>query len=59
MKQLLNTDELIAHMKQKGIKFDIISEQDAADFLSGNNYYMKLASYRTNYSKYTMGPKTG
>lgn len=59
MKQLLNTDELITHMKQKGIKFDIISEQDAADFLSGNNYYMKLASYRTNYPKYTTGPKTG
>lgn len=51
MKVLLNTDEMIEHMKTKGIKFQIISEQDAKQFLEENNYYMKLASYRTNYQK--------
>ena len=59
MKQLLTTDELIAHMKQKGITFQITSEQNAQNFLSQNNYYMKLASYRENYPKYTSGTKTG
>ena len=59
MKQLLTTDELIAHMKQKGITFQITSEQIAQNFLSQNNYYMKLASYRANYPKYTSGAKTG
>jgi hypothetical protein len=38
-------------MKSKGIKFTIISEEDAKLFLENNNYYMKLASYRTNYDK--------
>ncbi len=59
MKQLLTTDQLIAHMKGKGITFNIISESDAKSFLTENNYYLKLASYRTNYAKYTSGSKTG
>lgn len=59
MKQLLTTDELIDSMKNRGIKFNIISENEARLFLSENNYYMKLASYRTNYSKYTTGKKQG
>lgn len=59
MKLLLTTDELIEHMKQKGITFHIIPEEDAKSFLQGNNYYMKLASYRADYPKYTTGSRTG
>lgn len=51
MKQKLSIDELITHMKNKGIKFDIVSEQDARKFLTYNNYYLKLASYRANCDK--------
>lgn len=51
MKLLKTSDELIAHMKIKGIKFDITKEEDAKIFLQNNNYYMKLASYRANYDK--------
>lgn len=51
MKLLKTSDELIAHMKAKGIKFDIVKEADAKTFLQNNNYYMKLASYRANYDK--------
>ena len=57
MKLLLTTDQLISHMKSKGITFNIISESDAKVFLQENNYYMKLASYRENYSKYSTGKK--
>ncbi len=57
MKPLLNTDEMIQHMKEKGIKFNIISENEAKKFLTESNYYMKLASYRTNYSKYGVDSK--
>lgn len=59
MKPLLTTDQLIAHMKSKGITFNIISEHDAKVFLMENNYYMKLASYRKNYPKYLTGSKIG
>ena len=51
MKLLKTSDELISHMKIKGIKFDIAKEDDAKAFLQNNNYYMKLASYRANYDK--------
>lgn len=51
MKLLKTSDELISHMKIKGIKFDIVKEEDAKRFLQNNNYYMKLASYRANYDK--------
>lgn len=59
MKTLFTIDELITHMKSKGIKFNIISEEQAKSFLCDNNYYMKLASYRKNYPKYQTGKKEG
>lgn len=59
MKSLLSTDELIAHMKNKGITFQITPENEAKHFLQQNNYYMKLASYRANYPKYASGAKEG
>jgi len=42
MKSLLSIDEQIEHMKDKGISFKIVSEENAKDFLRYNNYYMKL-----------------
>lgn len=59
MKKLLSVDELIQHMKSKGIKFHEVSEADAKDFLLKNNYYMKLASYRANYEKNDVGKRIG
>ena len=59
MKPLLTVDQLISHMQNKGIKFEIETVENAKIFLSQNNYYMKLASYRYNYKKYKNGPKTG
>lgn len=59
MKPLLTIDELITHMKDKGIKFNICTEEEARDFLTNNNYYMKLASYRSNYKKISYGPNEG
>ena len=59
MKNLLTAEELIAHMKNKGIKFNIIDENEARVFLSNSNYYMKLASYRTNYEKHREGLNIG
>lgn len=59
LKEMLNTDELIQHMKDRGVRFDIIKEEEAKDFLTNNNYYMKLAAYRTNYQKRTEGKNAG
>ncbi len=59
MKELLSIDELIKHMKSKGITFNEVSESDAKVFLQKNNYYMKLAAYRSNYEKCPTGKRTG
>lgn len=59
MKQLLSIEELIQHMKNRGITFNEISENDAKQFLQNNNYYMKLAAYRANYYKCDTGKRQG
>ena len=59
MKQLLSIEELIQHMKNRGITFNEISENDAKQFLQNNNYYMKLAAYRANYDKCDIGKRQG
>lgn len=60
MKKLLSNEELILHMKEKGITFKCVSEEAAIDFLSNHNYYLKLASYRFSYPKYGNGhPRQG
>lgn len=58
-KPMLSVDQLIAHMQEKGIKFEIMSEADAKQYLHMNNNYFKLTSYRKNYPKYTTGAHTG
>lgn len=59
VKPMLKVDDLIVHMKSKGIRFDIYSEEDAKQYLDRNNNYFKLSSYRKNYGKYTTGPNEG
>lgn len=41
----------MAHLKEKGVLFNIDSEEKALEYLSKNNNYFKLRSYRTNYAK--------
>lgn len=59
MKQILSIEQLIEHMKNKGISFNEVSEIDAKEFLQNNNYYMKLAAYRANYEKCLTGKREG
>ena len=42
MKVLKTSDELIVHMKGKGIKFDIVNEEEAKEFLQNHNYYVQM-----------------
>lgn len=51
MKELYSITQLIAHLKAKGVKFEKISEEEAAKFLENNTYYFKLAAYRNLYPK--------
>ena len=51
MKKKLSTEELIAHIKSKGITFNHMTENDAKKCLRTLNYYYKLAAYRKNFKK--------
>ena len=58
-KPMKTVDQLITHMKNKGVAFSIISEADAKLHLDMHNNYFKLTSYRKNYTKTTTGPNAG
>lgn len=51
--------ELINHLEEKGVKFELINKGDAQRYLEENNNYFKLASYRKNFPKYENGEKCG
>lgn len=55
-KRKLTIEEQVGYMKNKsGIKFNIVSEEDAKIFLRDNNYYFKIKAYAKNYEKYRSG----
>lgn len=55
----LTIDEQIMHMKNNGILFNIVNEEQAKEFLMKNNYYFKLKAYAKNYEKYLKGENKG
>lgn len=55
----LSPHEQIQHLLSKGVKFDLISQQDAEQYLIKNNNYFKLRAYRKNYDKYVGGMYDG
>lgn len=59
MKPLLNYDEQIQHLKNNGIKFSLISIDDAKHYLEYHNNYFKLTAYRKNYAKHPGGTNKG
>ena len=52
MKDKLNIEKQIEDLKVKGVKFDVMSEEEAKRFLRYNNFYFKLKSYAKNYLTY-------
>lgn len=58
-KPILNIEEQIAYLKSKGVRFEIMNEEDAKEYLSFHNNYFKLTAYRKNYNKHPDGEKKG
>ena len=50
-KPMKSVQELVEHMKSKGITFNIVSPEDAVRYMEDNNNYFRVASYRKNYNK--------
>lgn len=58
-KPKLSANEQILHLKSKGVKFDLISEECAIQYLNNNNNYFKLRAYRKSFEKYKNGKSIG
>ncbi|SEV83120.1 Abi family protein [[Clostridium] fimetarium] len=52
---ILDLDGQIEHLKDKGIKFEIMKADEAKNYLKENNNYFKLRAYRKNFSKHPDG----
>lgn len=57
-KQKLNIKDQVKYLEDKGISFNLFSKSNAEDYLTNNNYYYKLTSFRKNFRKHTDGPNT-
>ncbi len=57
--KITSPDEAIAIMKEKGIRFDIVTEEEAKQILTERNYYHKLMAYCDNYTKIQDGIHDG
>jgi abortive infection bacteriophage resistance protein len=53
MKKKLSVDQQIEHLKEKGVKFQIVSEDEAKKILENNTYYFKLKAYLKSFNKNT------
>ena len=51
--------ELVPYMKEKNIKFEKCSENDAIKYLTENNNYYNVIAYKNNFVKYQCGEFKG
>ncbi len=58
-KPWLTPKEQVAHLKSKGVRFSLMSEEEAVGYLAENNNYFRLRSYRTGFSKVDFGSRQG
>ena len=58
-KPMLDVEGQVQHLKDKGITFQLVNDEEAKEYLRNNNYYFKLTSYRKNYDKYIDGDNEG
>ncbi len=59
IKDTLDVDRQIEHLKSKGIKFELCGEDAAREYLSSKCNLFKVSSYRKLFSKYVGGENDG
>ncbi len=58
-KPWLTPEEQVMHLKSKGVRFSLMSEEEAVNYLTANNNYFRLRSYRTGFSRVDSGARQG
>ncbi len=56
---MLTPLELVNHLEEKGVKFELTNKENAQKYLEENNNYFKLVSYRKSFPKYENGENCG
>lgn len=58
-KPLLTVEQQIAHMKSKGITFDLVTEKEAAAHLRAKCQFFRIYAYRRNFDRHVGGERDG
>lgn len=58
-KEKMTTDELLEHMKSKGIAFEICDEPSAKKYLRTKNDYFRVTAFRKLFQKHEGGERDG
>ena len=57
LKPILKIKELVPYLKSKNIKFEIMSEKEAEEYLRKNNNYYNITAYKNNFERYFVNGK--
>ena len=50
-KPKLSVEKQVEHMINQGIKFNLMTQEEAVEYLTNNTYYFKIKAYAKNYQK--------
>ena len=59
LRPMMKITDMVPYLKNKNIKFECCSEQDAEIYLKENNNYYNVTSYKNNFVKYQCGELEG
>ena len=52
LKPMIKISEMVPYLKNKNIKFELMTEIEAEEYLKNNNNYYNLTSYKNNFERY-------
>ncbi len=58
-KPMLTAKQQVEHLKSRGVRFELCSEEDAVEYLSDANNYLRAAAYRKLYFRQVDGDNPG
>ena len=59
LRPMMKISEMVPYLKNKNIKFEECSEEEAEKYLRENNNYYNVTAYKNNFPKYQCGDLTG
>ena len=59
LRPMMKISEMVPYLKNKNIKFEECSEEEAEKYLRENNNYYNVTAYKNNFPKYQCGDLRG